>query len=617
MTLRTKLLLSQAPLALVLTLLGIVSLRTLGDLGRSSQLILQHNYRSVLAAERMKEALERVDRAPVYRALGRLDDSEAQPAPNINAFEDELGVQERNITEPGEADATQALRGEWTRYLEDFRATQRLQDPAALRERYSAVLEPGFLRVKRAADRILAINQDAMVRKSDQARRAAETSRSLVVLATLAALAVGLFASASLTARSLRPLSRLSMAVRRIGEGDLDARARIEGNDELAQVGRELDTMADRLREYRSSSLGELLQAQQASQAAIDSLPDPVVVLGVDGRILNVNQSAETLLQIGAGADPLARVQPDVREAIERVRQHVVGGRGAYVPRGLDDALRVLTSGAERRLLPRATPLYSEQGAVVGATIVLQDVTRLLRFDELKNDLVATVAHEFRTPLTSLRMAIHILVEGTVGPLTEKQADLLYAAREDCERLQGIVDDLLDLSRIQAGKVEVSPTPISSKALVEGAAAAREASAREAGVSLLADIAEPVLPVLADPERVALVFDNLLSNAVRHSPPGGRVVLRAEAEGGKVRFEVADQGSGIPPEYRERVFEKFFRIPGTKGEGIGLGLYISREIVRAHGGDMGADGEPGRGARFWFTLPVPGAASTAPPRLTG
>jgi signal transduction histidine kinase len=616
-TLRRKLLLAQAPLAAVLAVLGAVALRTLSELGHSSERILQANYRSVLAAQRMKESLERIDSAAAFRALGRPDLSDAQAAPDLKRFDDELRVQEQNITEPGEVEATHALRAEWSRYQDASRIYQHLSDPAALRDRYLAVMQPAFVRVKGAADGILEINQDAMVRKSEEARRAAENSRALLLFATAAAMTLGLLASASLTARALRPLSRLSMAVRRIGEGDLDARAGIEGEDELAEVGRELDTMAKRLGEYRSSSLGELLQAQQASQAAIDSLPDPVVVLGVDGRVLNVNQSAETLLQIGAGPDPLARVQPDVRDSIERVRQHVVGGKGAYVPRGLDEALRVLSSGAERRLLPRATPLYSEQGAVMGATIVLQDVTRLLRFDELKNDLVATVAHEFRTPLTSLRMAIHILVEGTVGPLTEKQADLLYAAREDCERLQGIVDDLLDLSRIQAGKVEVSPAPISSKALVEGAAAAREASAREAGVSLVSDVGEPVLPVLADPERVALVFDNLLSNAIRHTPPGSRVVLRAEPDGGRVRFEVTDQGSGIPAEYRDRVFEKFFRIPGTKGEGIGLGLYISREIVRAHGGEMGLETDPGRGARFWFTLPVPGAASAPPPRLTG
>jgi len=565
-SLRSKLLLAQAPLALVLALLGVVALRTLSELGRSSQRILKDNYRSVLAAQRMKDALEQMDRK-------RSPEAAAQ-------FEAELKAQEDNLTEPGEKELTERLRQEWTAYQQG---------------------QPRYAQVRDAAQRILEINQDAMVQKSEQAQRTAESNQSLLVFATVIGLLFGLVSSAALTNRALRPLSRLSMAVRRIGEGDLDTRARIAGEDEIARLGREFDTMADKLREYRNSSLGELLQAQQASQAAIDSLPDPVLVLGVDGRVLNVNQSAETSLQIQAGPDPLGRAEPQVREAIERVRLHVVGGKGAYVPRGLEEAVPL----RDRRLLPRGAPLYSEQGAVSGATVVLQDVTRLLRFDELKNDLVATVAHEFRTPLTSLRMAIHILVEGTVGRINDAQAEMLFAAREDCERLQGIVDDLLDLSRIQAGKVEVEPAPISSKALVEGAVAVREDGAAEAGVKLRVEITEPVLPVLADPERVGLVFDNLIGNAVRHSARGTDVTVRAQANGKQVRFEVADQGQGIAPEYRERIFEKFFRVPGTKGEGIGLGLYISREIVRAHGGEMGVASEPGKGSRFWFTLPVP------------
>src|SRR5437762_12534004 len=412
----------------------------------------------------MKEAAERVDSAALFRAAGRPDKGDAQAGPNIEAFETELRIQERNITETGEADATRRLRAAWNGYVAKYDAFRRLREEKDLRRDYFAELQPEFLRLKDAAERILEINQDAMLLKSDRARATAERNRSLLLLSTISALALCLSASLSLTRRVLRPLNGLSLAVRRIGEGDLEARARIEGQDEIAQVGRELDTMADKLREYRSSSLGELLQAQQASQAAIDSLPDPILVVAADGALLNVNESAERELQIHAGEQPLARIDPDLRTAIEKVRAHVVSGKGPYLPRGLEEALHV----RDRRLLPRATPLYSEEGAVVGATIVLQDVTRLVRFDELKNDLVATVAHEFRTPLTSLRMAIHILVEGTVGPINEKQADLLQAAREDCEPLQDIVDDLLDLARIQAGKVEVQPAAISAKSLVEG-----------------------------------------------------------------------------------------------------------------------------------------------------
>jgi len=444
-----------------------------------------------------------------------------------------------------------------------------------------------------------------MLLKSERARGTAERNRTLLLLAISSALGLGLLASVSLTRRALRPLRLLSLAVRRIGEGDLDARARIEGEDEIAQVGRELDTMADKLSQYRSSSLGELLQAQQASQAAIDSLPDPVIVLSLDGQVLNVNQAAENLLRLEAGRDPLSRLPPQLREALDKIRAHIFAGKGPYAPRGVEEAMRVEGEGGGRALLPRATPLYSEQGNVTGASIVLQDVTRLLRFDELKNDLVATVAHEFRTPLTSMRMAVHILLEGIVGPLNDKQLDLVGAARDDCERLQGIVEDLLDLSRIQAGKVEVSLTALPAKSILDAAVAAKADAARDAGLKLEGDLIEPVLPVLVDPDRINLVFDNLVGNAIRHSPKGSRIVVRARPEKGLVRFEVEDQGPGIPVEYQQRIFEKFFRMPGTKGEGIGLGLYISREIVAAHGGEMGVESEPGKGSRFWFTLRVP------------
>jgi PAS domain S-box-containing protein len=609
--LQTQLLLASTPLAAGLALLGFVSLRTVDELGRSSQRILQDNYRSVLAAQRMKEAAERIDSAAVFRAAGRPDKADQQAPPNLRKFEEELSVQEHNITEPGEEEATRQLRQAWNDYQAAYQRFTTIRGEREARRRYFEEMEPLFLRLKDAADRILEINQDAMVAKSEDARRVGENNRALLLSSTLGALGLGLFAAVALTRRALRPLQVLSMSVRRIGEGDLDARARLRGEDEIAQVGRELDVMADKLREYRSSSLGELLQAQQASQAAIDSLPDPVLVLSVDGRVLNVNQAAETILQVSAGADPLSRMPPDVRAAVEKVLEHVIGGKGPYAPRGLEQAVRMRADGGDRALLPRATPLYSETGGVIGATIVLQDVTRLLRFDELKNDLVATVAHEFRTPLTSLRMAIHVLLEGLVGPLNDRQTEMLHAARDDCERLQGIVEDLLDLSRIQAGKVEISLTPLPAKSIVDAAVAAKADAAQDAGARIEETLGEPVLPVLVDSERIGLVFDNLIGNAIRHSPSGGRIDVRAVPDGQRVRFEVQDQGPGIAPEYRQRIFEKFFRVPGTKGEGVGLGLYISREIVLAHGGDMGVESEPGHGSRFWFTLRVPGAPALA------
>jgi signal transduction histidine kinase len=390
--------------------------------------------------------------------------------------------------------------------------------------------------------------------------------------------------------------------VRRIAEGDLEARARVLGKDEIADLAREFNAMADHLAEYRRSTLGELLQAQQGAQAAIDSLPDPVLVLDATGAVLNVNGAAETVLRVAAGANVTA-LDPALREVVERVRQHVLAGRGAYVPRGFEEAVRVACPDGARHLLPRATPLYSEEGAITAATVVLQDVTRLMRFDELKNDLVATVAHEFRTPLTSLRMAIHLLAEEQVGALNAKQGDLVAAAREECERLQGIVDDLLDLSRIQAGRMELAAEPLPVGPLLDAATAALRPAVEAAGLTLERTGPAGALAVSADRERVQLVLSNLVGNAVRHTPRGGRITLRASAVGEAVRFEVSDTGEGIAPEYQERIFEKFFRVPGTRAGGVGLGLYLAREIVQAHGGDMGVESAPGRGSTFWFTVP--------------
>jgi len=605
LTLRAKLLLAQAPLALVLLLFGVASVTTLSALGRAPELILKDNYRSVLAAERMMQSLDRLQAEALARATGRAGDGDA--AAQRPRFEGELVAQEHNITEPGEGDATARLRQRWADYQRAFDRLGSALSSERLRLFFDALL-PAYRGVQATVDEVLALNQDAIISKSERSRRAAERNGTLVVVATVAALALGLVLSLTLTARLLQPLRLLTHTVRRIGEGDLEARARVEGKDEIAALAQEFNTMADRLGQYRSSSLGELLQAQQASQAAIDSLPDPVLVLDSDGKILNLNGAAETLLRLGAGGAPatLAALDPALRGVLETVRAHVLSGKGPYVPRGFDEAVRVEAPDGARHLLPRATPLYSEQGGVVGTTIVLQEVTRLMRFDELKNDLVATVAHEFRTPLTSLRMAIHLCAEEVVGPVNEKQADVLAAARQDCERLQGIVDDLLDLSRIQSGRMALAVASLDMGTTLRQTAAALRSVAE--GLELVMAEPDPVLTVQADGERLQLVLTNLLANAVRHTTRGGTVEVGARLADGAVRFEVRDTGEGIAREHLSRIFD---RVPGARSGGVGLGLYISREIVESHGGAMGVESEPGKGSLFWFTLPVAERQPTA------
>ena len=610
LSLRGKLLLCQVPLLTALLALAVLALSTIATLGESAQNILSDNYRSVLAAQRMKEAIERMDSGALFLIAGQRELGMEQMKQNQQRFEIELHIEEDNITEPGEAEVAKKLRARWELYLNRCNSYVKTEDPAALSAAYFQSLAPAFLAVKETADEVLGLNQDAMVHKSEWARRTAQRLIYSTATAALLAMALGVLASTILTARLLQPLARLGQAARRIGAGDLDARAQVEGSDELSQLSSEFNAMADHLQRFRRSSLGELLQAQQAAQSIIESLPDPVLLFDTGGRLLTVNQAAERMLEVNVRSltEPLAALPPAIVAAVVRVRSHVLSGRGPYVPRDFGEAVSKTTTEGERYLLPRATPVYGERGGVQGVSVILQDITRLRRFDELKNDLVATVAHEFRTPLTSLRMSIHLCLEEVVGPLTAKQTELLAAAREDCERLQAFIDDLLDLARLQAGRLPMRKVKLPVRELLDAAIAEQQSSAQQKQVTLCINTQLTTEQVPADPERLPLVFGNLIANAIRHTPEGGTVTVAARLVEHRLRFEIKDSGPGIPTEYQREVFQKFFRIPGGVSGAAGLGLSIAKEIVEAHGGEIGVESEPGSGATFYFLLPLLDAA---------
>lgn len=555
MKLSTRLLFALVPLMAALILLGWLAVGAVNRLGDSSSAILADNFRSVLACQRMLDALGRV------KAQEDLAESRAM-------MDRELRAAESNVTEPGESEALAGVRKAWIE---------------------------GDLRTARASvERVLTINQDAMMHRDAAAQVAVRSTRNLLVILSAAALALGLLGSAWFTRRLWRPLESLILAAHRIGEGDLEMRAAVVGDDEVSELALEFNRMAEKLAEYRRSTTGQMVQAQRAAQAAIDSIPYPVLVLGADRALLAVNEAGRGLSNI---------VDADLRAAVDRVRDHVLAGRGAYVPRGFEEAVRMSASPEDRWLLPRAKPVYGEDGRVAGVTLVLQDVTRLRRFDELKNDLVATVAHEFRTPLTSLHMAIHLCLEEKAGPVTEKQLDLLHAARQDCERLQNITEDILDLARLQAGTSATARDPEDPREIAREAVDAHRGIAEEKGVALTCEVEEPLADVPADREAIQRVLTNLVSNAIRHTKSGGSVCVRVRARDAKVRFEVSDTGEGVAPEHQERIFERFYRVPGGQRSGAGLGLAIAREIVQRHGGAIGVESAVGAGSTFWFTLP--------------
>ena len=278
-------------------------------------------------------------------------------------------------------------------------------------------------------------------------------------------------------------------------------------------------------------------------------------------------------------------------------------GAQDYLPESLEKAIVVRVDDQERFLLPRVIGMRDEADRLFGGAVVLQDVTRFRLLDDVKSNLVSTVSHELKTPLTAVRMGLHLLLEERIGALNSKQTELLLAAREESERLLKMINDLLDIATLESGRAGLRRENVEPALLVKSAEDDMRAMVEDRGLQLVVQIVLGLPSVFVDSRQLGHVFSNLIANAVTHSKPGDEIVLAADKQDGKVRFSVTDHGPGIPAEFQARIFERFFRVPGSDPRGAGLGLAIAREIVNAHGGEIGLVSAPGQGSQFYFVLP--------------
>jgi signal transduction histidine kinase len=362
--------------------------------------------------------------------------------------------------------------------------------------------------------------------------------------------------------------------------------------------------MASQLRQYQANTSEELMRLNQTIRATLASFPDPIFVLNSQGVVELRNPEADQLAVklLFAG---VTRLPEKVDEKVEQVR---ASGQD-YLPTLFHDAIKFNLDGQDRYFLPRIVLLRNDRQQVFGVAVILEDVTRMLLLDDVKSNLIATVSHELKTPLTGVRMALYLLHERTVGELNERQADLVATAREDADRLLQTLNDLLDLAKLEQGPSQLHLDRVTPAALIEASVRETRELANAAKMVLRTEIKPDLPDLLIDRQRIAYVFTNLIGNAVKYSPPGGVIVVSAtlgqtRAARPSVRFSVKDEGVGIDPEQQEHVFERFYRVPGTNKNGAGLGLSIAREIVLAHQGEIGVISKPGKGSEFFFVIPI-------------
>ena len=608
MGLRAKLLLGYAVFIAALVLLGAWSAWRLHDMGKVSRRIMSENYDSVVAAQEMKESLERQDSAALFALIGAREKALTQLREHRARFDASFQKAANNITEIGEPDAIEAIRRERDVYYRRFdsflsRTTSGTEaNDLALRNEYFTQLEPQFNKLRAACEHLLQLNQRAMLAKSEAAAGVAQLwfYRTLLISGVL--IVTGLWFAFFLAKRIVEPLRQLTESTARIAGGDLDAKVSVSSGDEVGLLAAEYNRMADRIRQLRNSDLGKVLVAQQTTEAAIDSLYDPVIVTDEEGRVTKLNPAAQEIFgsetdNTGKHVGEVARDQRiavAVAEALESQRPVVGEGMASVLPLDVD--------GLERAFRLRTTPMR-DNSHLLGAVTLLEDITHLREIDRLKSEFIATASHELRTPLTSIQMGVHLLLEKAAGDLTDKQVEVLSACREDCERLDKLMRDLLDLSRIEAGETKPALASTTTNDLIRDATRELRPQVEAKGISFKVDAPAELPNVLVDRTQVERVLTNLVGNAIRYTRQG-EITIRVLARGNFVAVSVSDTGSGIPHEYLPHIFDKFVQVPGAPTGGAGLGLAISRLIVEAHGGQISAQSEPQKGSTFTFTLPI-------------
>ena len=607
MNLRTKLLLGYLVFVAALVVLGAWSAWRLREMGGVSRRIIANNYDSVVAAEEMKESLERQDSAAVFALLGATEKARAQLTEHRARFDASFEKAAHNITEVGEPEAIENIRSNRDAYYQmydQFFAVATANNGANLAERneYFTRLEPQFNKLRADCEHLLQLNQRAMLAKSEAAAGVAQLwfYRTLLIAGTL--VTAGVILAFLLSNRIVEPLRQLTATTTRIAAGDLDAKVTVDSHDEVGVLATEYNRMAERIRELRNSDLGKLIVAQQTTEAAIDSLYDPVIVTDEDGRVTKLNPAAEEVFgpeqqNSGKHVGELARdgrIASAVAEAL--ASQQPVAGEG------MSQVLPLAVDGSERAFRVRTTPMRDTAKHLLGAVTLLEDITHLREIDRIKSEFIATASHELRTPLTSVQMGVYLLLEGATGELNEKQVEVLSACREDCERLDKLMRDLLDLSRIEAGESQPQLVPLNLRNLIVNEAEELGPQVETRGLAFRVDVPTDLPPVLADQSQIGRVITNLVINAIRYTKQG-EISVSAARRGRYVAVSVSDSGMGIPAEYLSHIFDKFVQVPGAPTGGAGLGLAISRLIVEAHGGQIRAQSELGHGSSFQFTLP--------------
>jgi len=608
MKLKTLILWGYILMGAVILVLSLFSIYFIESLNKASQTILKDNYLSIESANKMIDNLDIIDNSQVILSSDSYRDktvfhNEYKESKSI--FENSLSISEGNITETGEREVLQNLRKEYQSYISKIESA----DSSGSGNRYTMELLPSYKKVKQLCYELLSLNEKAMLRKNDEVKNISRDTEIYMLILTAVSLLLVLAIILKAPGTIIQPIYELTKKVGAISEKKYSERIEVKSENEVGMLALSFNKMAEKLSEYEKSNVEKLIAEKKRAEAIVDNMRDAIIVLDENNDLILMNNVGSELLGlsgkevIGKSASSIAdsnNLFKNIFEEKDKLQDVFSGENKNY--------LRIINKDKEEFYLRDYTDVLDANGNRIGVIIVLKNVTGFKELDEIKSGFVATVSHELKTPLAAINMSLRLLNDSRIGELNAEQKKLTEEMKNEIRRLLKMVNELLNLSKIESGGEAYNYQFISVDELIDASVTPMLMQFEQNKVEFNFKIEKNLPKLKIDVNKIAWVIINLLNNAVRYTKTEGKITLSVSRENEFIKFSLKDNGIGIKPEHIGRIFQKFVQLNKSNMEnqykGVGLGLAIAKEFIEAHKGTIKVISEYNKGSEFIFYLPV-------------
>jgi NtrC-family two-component system sensor histidine kinase KinB len=570
MKIKTKLTLGVGLLFIMIIVLALLGGREINALSNATKNILEANYNTLAYTRHMLIELDGIG----------TDDSA------VKGFNESLEKQKRNITEIGEKELTEKLQKDFEKLKVDPKNDQ------------------VHVSIRKDLTDIMLLNMQAIEKKSEIAKRTASDSTWWIVLTGTFCFLIALVLIFNLPGSIADPIKELTTSIKQIASMNYTQRVHFERHDEFGELASSFNVMAEKLEEYNNSNLALLMFEKKRVETLINNMHDPVIGLDEKKLILFVNNEALKILGmkpeelVGKSAQDVA-ITNDLMRSL--VKELVVRDDRDKKP------LKIYADNKEsyfdKELVNISiTPTGEKEPQHIGHFIILKNITSFKELDFAKTNFIATISHELKTPISAIKASLQLLENKNTGPINEDQQQLILSIKDDSNRLLKIIGELLNLSQVETGNIQLNIQPGDPNQILHYAIDAVKTQADQKNIKLKVSSHDHLPPVKADTEKTAWVLINLLTNAIRYSNENGEILIEVMKKDTKVMFSVKDFGKGIEPKYKDKIFTRYFQIPGSSKAGTGLGLAISKEFIEAQGGEINVESQINEGSQFTFFL---------------